>query len=163
MFLSRTQPRPVLVSFFLNPHGPLSFTSHCPSRSAFPPFRFFFLFLYPHSPSLVYGFPGFSFLFWSVFLSSVRYFLSFCFLFLCPFSLLFHVWWRWGGFIGQKGVGASLLPPYDNAWGAGLCCPTTAPGWLASGRGWQGAAPLTSHHQGAWGFESSAGHATRKN
>jgi hypothetical protein len=24
-----------LVSFFLNPHGPLSFTSHCPSRSIF--------------------------------------------------------------------------------------------------------------------------------
>jgi hypothetical protein len=66
-------------------------------------------------------------------------------------------------FIGQRGAGASLLPPYSSAWGAGLCCPATAPGWLANGRGWQGAAPLTSHHQGAWGFESSAGHAARRN
>jgi hypothetical protein len=34
------------------------------------------------------------------------------------------------------------LPPYSSAWGAGLCCPATAPGWLANGWGWQGAAPL---------------------
>ena len=27
-------------------------------------------------------------------------------------------------------------------------------GWLASRRGWQGAAPLVSHHQRAWGFGS---------
>jgi hypothetical protein len=33
------------ISFFLNPHGPLSFTSHCPSRSVFSPFRFVFPFL----------------------------------------------------------------------------------------------------------------------
>jgi len=163
MFLSRTQPRPVSVSFFLNPHGPLSFTSHCPSRSAFPPFRFFFLFLYPHSPSLVYGFPGFSFLFWSVFLSSIRSFLSFCFLFLCPFSLLFHACWRWGGIFRAKGSGGVPIATLWQRMGAGLCCPTTTPGWLASGRGWQGAAPLTSHHQGAWGFESSARHAARRN
>jgi len=53
--------------------------------------------------------------------------------------------WRCGGvFIGQKGAGASLLPPYSSAWGAGLCCPATAPGWLANGWGWQGAASLVS-------------------
>jgi len=34
------------------------------------------------------------------------------------------------------------LPPYSSAWGAGLCCPATTPGWLANGWGWQGAAPL---------------------
>jgi hypothetical protein len=34
------------------------------------------------------------------------------------------------------------LPPYSSAWGAGLCCPPTASGWLANGWGWQGAAPL---------------------
>jgi len=56
-----------------------------------------------------------------------------------------------GVFIGQKGAGASLLPPYSSAWGAGLCCPTTAPGLLANGRGWQSAAPSVSHHESAWG------------
>jgi len=51
--------------------------------------------------------------------------------------------WRCGGvFIGQKGAGASLLPPYSSAWGVGLCCPATAPGWLANGWGWQGATSL---------------------
>ena len=34
-------------------------------------------------------------------------------------------------------------------------------GRLASGRRWQGMLPLISHHQGAWGFRSFAGHATR--
>jgi len=34
------------------------------------------------------------------------------------------------------------LPPYSSAWGAGLCCPATAPGWLANGWGWQGTTPL---------------------
>jgi len=44
------------------------------------------------------------------------------------------------------------LPPYSSAWGAGLYCPATAPGWLANGWGWQGAAPLVFfHHEGAWG------------
>jgi len=62
--------------------------------------------------------------------------------------------WRCGGvFIGQKGAGASLLPPYSSAWGAGLCCPATAPGWLANGWGWQGATSLvffiTRVHGGA--------------
>jgi len=61
--------------------------------------------------------------------------------------------WRCGGvFIGQKGAGASLLSPYSSAWGAGLCCPTTTPGWLANGWGWQGAASLVFfHHESAWG------------
>jgi len=40
-----------------------------------------------------------------------------------------------GGIYRAKGVRASLLPPYCCAWGAELCCPATAPGWLASGRG----------------------------
>ena len=57
-----------------------------------------------------------------------------------------------GVFIGQKGAGASLLPPYGSAWGAGLCCPATAPGWLANERGWQGAAPSVYHHERVWGF-----------
>jgi hypothetical protein len=34
------------------------------------------------------------------------------------------------------------LPPYSSAWGAGLCCPATTPGWLANGWGWQGATSL---------------------
>jgi len=85
LFLSRTRPRPVSVSFFLNPHGPLSFTSHCPFRSAFPPFQFVFPFLYPHSPSPVYGFSRFSFLFGMF--SSLRFV---CFsLFLFYFSASF--------------------------------------------------------------------------
>ena len=108
----------------------------------------------------------FSFFFWSVFLSSVRSLLSFPFFIylpLFPVLLALFAGWRWGGFIGQTGAGASLLPSYGSAWGAGLCCPATLPGWLASERCWQGAAPLTSHHQGAWGFESSAGHAARRN
>jgi len=58
-----------------------------------------------------------------------------------------------GVFIGQKGAGASLLPPYGSAWGAGLCCPATTPGWLANKRGWQGAAPSVYHHERVWGFE----------
>jgi hypothetical protein len=57
-----------------------------------------------------------------------------------------------GGIYRAKGAGASLLPPYCCAWGAGLCCHATASGWLASERGWQGAAPPVSHHEGAWGF-----------
>jgi len=136
MFLSKTRPNPVLVSFFLNPYGPLSFTSHYPSRSAFLVFRFIPFSLF-------------------VFYFSAR--------FLSPFVFSFPRVLVLGGFIGQKGAGASLLPPYGIAWGVGLCCPATAPGWLASGRGWQGATPLTSHHQGAWGFESSAGHAACRN
>ena len=53
-----------------------------------------------------------------------------------------------------KGAGVSLLPPYCCAWGAGLYCPATVPGWLASGCGWQGAAPSVSHHEREWGFGS---------
>jgi hypothetical protein len=60
-------------------------------------------------------------------------------------------------FIGQKGAGASLLPPYGSAWGAGLCCPATAPGWLANERGWQGAAPSVYHHERVWGFVDREG------
>ena len=51
-------------------------------------------------------------------------------------------------FIGQRERGR----PYCCAWGAGLYCPATASGWLASGHGWQGATPPVSHHEGAWGF-----------
>ena len=54
-------------------------------------------------------------------------------------------------FIGGKGAG----PHYGCVWGR------AAPGWV-SGRGWQGAAPLISHHQGAWGFGSLAEHAGRE-
>jgi len=59
---------------FLNRHSPLSFTSHCPSRSVL--FCFFFCLLYlsskPHSPTPVCVFPG-SFLSLSIsFLSLAR-------------------------------------------------------------------------------------------
>jgi hypothetical protein len=63
-------------------------------------------------------------------LSSLR-FLPFSFLFslFLPFSPLFACW-RWGVFIGQKGAGASLLPPYGSAWGAGLAAlPQRRVGW----------------------------------
>jgi len=113
-------------------------------------------------PSPVSSFPllfPFSLYFISLFGSFSPPFGSFCFLLcFCFFSLRFFflfsqplsfsllsppAWWRCGGvFIGQKGAGASLLPPYSSAWGAGLCCPPTASGWLANGWGWQGAAPL---------------------
>jgi len=68
------------------------------------------------------------------------------------FSLLLLACWRCGGaFIGQKGAGTSLLLPYSSAWGAGLCCPATALGWLANGWGWHGAAPLFFHYESSWG------------
>jgi hypothetical protein len=59
-------------------------------------------------------------------LSSLRFLpFSFCFL----FSPLFTCW-CWGVFIGQKGAGASLLPPYGSAWGAGLAAlPQRRVGW----------------------------------
>jgi len=57
-----------------------------------------------------------------------------------------------GGIYRAKGAEASLLPPYCCAWGAELCCPATTPGWLASGRGWQGTTPSVSHHESVWGF-----------
>jgi len=129
---------PVLL--FLNPHGPLSFTSHYPSRSVlFFPFGSFSLSSNPHSPSLVYSFPGF-----------LSFFGPFSSLWFVPFSLflfyfsaspLFSPLPPLSGagvgavFIGQKGAGASLLPPYLSAWGAGLCSPATVLGWLAIGRG----------------------------
>ena len=74
----------------------LTLTVHSPLPLTVPLGRFF---LFPfgsfslssnrHSPSPVYGFPGFSFLLWSVFLSSVRALLSFPLLILSaspPFS-----------------------------------------------------------------------------
>jgi len=63
-------------------------------------------------------------------LSSLR-FLPFSFLFslFLPFSPLFACW-RWEVFIGQKGAGASLLPPYGSTWGAGLAAlPQRLVGW----------------------------------
>jgi len=97
--------------FFLNCHGPLSFTSHCPSRYVFP--VFFPLFFGLFSP-LLSSVPS---LFFSVF----------CF---PPLFPLFACW-RWGVFIGQKGAGASLLPPYGSAWGAGLAAlPQRRVGWV---------------------------------
>jgi Zn-dependent protease with chaperone function len=63
-------------------------------------------------------------------LSSLR-FLPFSFLFslFLPLSPLFACW-RWEVFIGQKGAGASLLPPYGSAWGAGLAAlPQRRVGW----------------------------------
>ena len=75
MFLSRDRPRPVSVSFFLNPHSPLSL-SVC-----FSPFRFIFPFLCPHSLSPIYGFPGF--------LSFFRLFSSLPFVPFSPFLFYF--------------------------------------------------------------------------
>jgi hypothetical protein len=105
-------------------------------------FRFFFLYSLPlffffFLPSVtLLSFRSLSLL------SAVRFFLSFPLLFLCLSSSFFFRVLALGVFIGQKRAGASLLPPYGSAWGAGLCCPTTAPSWLANGRSWQGAAPL---------------------
>jgi len=55
-------------------------------------------------------------------------------------------------FIGQRGAGASLSPPYRCAWGAGPSCSATAPDEVANGCGLQGTASLVSHHEGACGF-----------
>jgi len=115
------------VPLFLYPHGPLSFTSHYPSCSVL-----FFL-LSVHFPSPIYGFPGFLSFFgpfsslWFVPFSLFLFYFSASPLF-SPLPPLLRVGVR-AVFIGQKGAGASLLPPYLSAWGAGL------PGWLASGRG----------------------------
>ena len=130
MFLSRTRPRPVSVSFFLNPHGPLSLTSHCPPRSAFP-------FSLPSQSLSCLWLSQFSFLFWSVFLSSVRSFL--CFPFFFAFSL-FPLCWRWVLFIEPRERGFLLLQMGSRAHG----------GWSASGHDWQGAAPsvLAGHAAG---------------
>jgi len=62
---------------------------------------------------------------------------------LSPFQFSFFFFllcWRWVVFIGQWERGC----PYY--------CPATVLGWLASGRGWQGAAPPVSHHEGVWGL-----------
>jgi len=70
---------------------------------------------------------------------------------LSPFQFSFFFFllcWRWVVFIGQRERGC----PYCCAWGAGLYCLATVLGWLASRRGWQGAAPPVSHHEGAWGL-----------
>jgi len=142
MFLSRTRPRPVSVLFFLNPHGPLSLTTQWPSRFVFLFFRFIFLFHYLHSPSLLYGFPGFSFFFWSIFLSSVRSFLSFRFLFLCQFSLpfcifLFLVCWCWGGIYRAKRSGCVPIATLWQRMGSRALLPCHSAGlagqwaWLA--------------------------------
>jgi hypothetical protein len=98
-------------------------------------FPIFFLFFFSFGP-----FPFRSFLS----LLSILSFLSLSVPLSCVLAL--------GGIYREKGAGASLLPPYCCAWGAGFCCPATVPGWLASGRGWQGATPPVPHHEGAWGF-----------
>jgi len=103
-----------------------------------------------HSPSPLFLASPFSFFFFlSVPFLFVLFFLFSPFLF---FSLSSSCVLVLGGIYRAKGAGASLLPPYCCAWGAGLCCPATTLGWLASGRGWQGAAPPVSHHEEAWGF-----------
>ena len=134
LFLTLTvhSPLPLTVPlgrFFLFPFGSFSLSSNPPVPLMFMAFPVFF-------PSLV-RFPLFS---------SCRSLFSFvnslCLsLFFSP-SLLLACWRCGGVFIGQKGAGASLLLPYSSAWGAGLCCPATAPGWQANGWGWHGAAPL---------------------
>jgi len=114
-------------------------------------FLFLFLFQYCLSPlalkvpllylsqslSPVSSFPVFFllFFFWSLSFSffsfsSLRslFSLSLCVPLLCMLVL--------GGIYRANGAGASLLPPYCCAWGAGFCCPATVSGWLASGRGW---------------------------
>jgi hypothetical protein len=103
-----------------------------------------------HSPSPL--FPASPFSFFSFFLSLSFLFFSFSSLRSLFFSLSSSCVLALGGIYRAKGVGASLLPPYCCAWGAGLCCPATMSGWLASGRGWQGEAPPVSHHEGTWGF-----------
>jgi len=124
LFLFRYRPSPLSLTV------PLLYLSQ--SLSPVSSFPFFFLFFFFRSLSfLLFSFSSLRSLFCS--LSSS-----------CVLAL--------GGIYRAKGAGASLLPPYCRAWGAGLCCPATTSGWLASGRGWQGAAPPVSHHEGAWGF-----------
>ena len=124
LFLFRYRPSPLSLTV------PLLYLSQ--SLSPVSSFPFFFLFFFFRSLS----FSLFSF-------SSLRS--LFC-------SLSSSCMLALGGIYRVKGAGASLLPPYCRAWGAGICCPATTSGWLASGRGWQGAAPPVSHHEGAWGF-----------
>ena len=74
-------------------------------------------------------------------LSSVRFYFSlvppFRFL-LFSFSFLYLGLASSAVFIGQRGAGASLLPPYHCVWGEEPYWPATAPGWPGNGRGWQG-------------------------
>ena len=118
--------------FFLNSHGPLSFTSHCPSRYVFP--VFFPLFFGLFSP-LLSSVPS---LFFSVF----------CFPPLFPpFRVL-----ALGGIYRAKGSGGVPIATLWQRMGSRVGCPATAPGWLGCGRGWQGATPLVYHHESVWGF-----------
>jgi hypothetical protein len=68
--------------------------------------------------------------FFSSSLYRLLYFLFFLFslLFSFFFSLFFFLCWRWVVFIGQRGAGASLSPPYRCAWGAVSSCPAMMPG-----------------------------------
>jgi hypothetical protein len=55
-------------------------------------------------------------------------------------------------FIGQRGAGSTLFPPYRCAGGTRPSCPVTTLDELDNGCGLQGTTPLVSHYEGAWGF-----------
>jgi len=55
-------------------------------------------------------------------------------------------------FIGQRGAGSTLFPPYRCAGGMRPSCPVTTLDELDNGCGLQGTTPLVSHYEGAWGF-----------
>jgi len=136
-------PLPISVSSF-------SLSCHDPSHlSLIVPLPCF------HLPRFLFFFLSVPFLFVLFFLFSPFSLFS---LHPLSFSVLFFPFppsracWRWVVFIGQRETGASLLPPYCYAWGAGLCYPATVPDEVANGCGWQGAAPLVFHHDGAWGI-----------
>ena len=118
--------------FFLNSHGPLSFTSHCPSRYVFP--VFFPLFFGLFSP-LLSSVPS---LFFSIFSFPPPF---------PPFRVL-----ALGGIYRAKGSGGVPIATLWQRIGSRAGCPATAPGWLGCGRGWQGATPLVYHHESVWGF-----------
>jgi hypothetical protein len=116
--------------------------------------RFCFVFVskFPSRFQAFPSFPLFRFLSLSVrsLLSSVRSVFSCVFVFfLCVFFILplfFFFFLRVGvaSIYRAKGVGLIIVAHGEQG----------SAGRLASGRDWQGAAPLVSHHQRAWGFES---------
>jgi len=134
-----------LLLHFLSPSSSTFPFLFVPIYVCFFQLSFLFLFRYRLSPlaltvpliylsqslSPVSSFPVF-FLFFSFGPFPFRSFLSLLFIlyFLSLFVPLSCVLVL-GGIYRAKGVEASLLPPYCYAWGAGFCCPATAPGWLA--------------------------------
>jgi len=161
---------------FLNSHGPLSFTSHCPSRSVL--FSFFLVYFpfplnltvplpFVSSPVLSFlvrfppsqfGFTGGSFrfrfsfpLFTSpfLFLSSLLSFplLSLSLSSFCPLSSVPPFF----SLLSRAGVQSPFIGGKGSGASLWLHGERRSAGRLASGCDWQGAAPSTFHHESVWG------------